>query len=49
MLIEKALINAMLFSMITIGIQYRKSITTVVIICPPFNRVITRNFSESSI
>ena len=37
MLIEKALINAMLFSMITIGIHYRKIRAAAVIICPHLN------------
>jgi hypothetical protein len=35
MLIEKALINAMLFLMMTIGIHYRKILPTVVNITAP--------------
>jgi hypothetical protein len=35
MLIEKALINAMVFLMVTIGIHYRKFLTTLVNITTP--------------
>jgi hypothetical protein len=35
MLIEKALINAMVFLMVTIGIHYRKFLTTLVNIYAP--------------
>jgi hypothetical protein len=49
MLIEKALINAMLFLMVTIGIHYRKILLTVVNITVPklasFNTIRLRTAS----